>query len=556
MDRRVLASVFVLILAAGSQARAAVDQAQASYDAAFALTRARNFDQAEIAWRNFLKQFPDHPLDGSAQYFLGETYFGRNDYQRAAATYSTGIEKYPKSDLAVETMLKLGISLGRAGQVKPACEAFRRLDREFPGASGVIREREIVERRHYDCPEEARQLIVPEPRPAPILAAAPGTTVTPTVSPTAPAAPLAAAPPAPAPATPPGAVASLEHGADAEPAPPAQPVIPVERHRLGSATEEEKAKARAELYVTPPPGASGKAGKAPARAAGTSGDTVKTTQILLAALDYDPGPVDGQMGTKLREAIRAFETKDGMRPDGEISDRLVQRLSFTLASRKAGIPAAAATRRIAGTGFVVSRAGYVLTSRHLVASCPDLRVRALGSEAVTPTLVASDAADDLALLRLKTPVAAAIRFRDGRGLRQGDPVTVAGLAPREEEVSDFYAAEGTVGTASGAGNELGLLKVTAALHPERGGAPVFDRAGQVVGVLFDAPAEKGAEKVAAKTKKPAAGESGLALRATIARNFLDAQDVDYESALSETELNATDLADRAKEVVVLVECRR
>ena len=67
---------------------------------------------------------------------------------------------------------------------------------------------------------------------------------------------------------------------------------------------------------------------------------------------------------------------------------------------------------------------------------------------------------------------------------------------------------------------------------------------------------KASRETADKAKKPAAGESGLALRATIARNFLDAHDVDYESALSETELSATDLADRAKEVIVLVECRR
>jgi tol-pal system protein YbgF len=519
-----------------------VDNAQASYDAAFGLTRARSVDQAETAWRNVLKQYPEHPLDGSAQYFLGETYFGRNDYQHAAAAYAVGVEKYPKSDLAVETMLKLGIALGRAGQVGPACDTFKRLDHDFPDVSGVVHERALVEKRHYQCPEEARKLVVPEPRPAPILATAPGPTVTPSAE--------AAAPVAEAP-SPPGAVASLEHGSDIEPPPPAVPTIPVERQRLKGATDAERAKARAELYVTPPPSASGKAAKSVrAVPSGPTGDTVKTAQILLAALDYDTGPVNGQMGTKLHEAIRAFETKDGMRPDGEISDRLLQRLSFTLATRKAGLAPVTRIPRIAGTGFLVSRSGFIITSNHLVAACPDIRVRTLGSAAVTPTLVASDPADDLALLQVKTDSPVAVRFRDGRGLRQGDNVVVTGLTPREEEVSDFYLASGTVGATPTGRNETGLLKINASVTAERGGAPVFDRAGQLVGVLSDGPVPP-----AKSAKAGAASETGLAMRATIARNFLDQHDVDYESAISDVELKEGELADLAKAVVVLVECR-
>src|SRR5260221_12000366 len=124
MDYRILAGVVVFLAASGTGAPAAVDPAQASYDTAFGLTRARSFDQAELAWQNFLRQYPDHPLDGSAQYFLGETYFGRNDYQRAAAAFAAGIERYPRGDLAVETLLKLGIALGRSGQTGAASHAF------------------------------------------------------------------------------------------------------------------------------------------------------------------------------------------------------------------------------------------------------------------------------------------------------------------------------------------------------------------------------------------------------------------------------------------------
>src|SRR5262249_28811565 len=156
-----------------------------------------------------------------------------------------------------------------------------------------------------------------------------------------------------APSGAPQAVASLEHASDGEPAPIAQPVIPVERQKLPVATEAEKATARAELYVTPPPSVAASA-RRPVRAvaSGPSGGAVKTAQILLAALDFDPGPADGQPRPKLRDAVRAFQGKDGMRSDGEVSDRLIERLSLALAARKTAPPRAAERRRVAGTGIV------------------------------------------------------------------------------------------------------------------------------------------------------------------------------------------------------------
>src|ERR1700748_1655654 len=153
MNSRVLGSLVVLasIGVVPAQAALTTDPAQSGYDAAVGLTRARSYEQAEFAWLNFLRQYPNSSLDGNAQYFLGETYYGGNDYRHAAAAYAAGIEKYPRGDMASETLLKLGISLGRSGDQASACEAFTRLDRDFPGAAGVVHERGLVEKRQYHC---------------------------------------------------------------------------------------------------------------------------------------------------------------------------------------------------------------------------------------------------------------------------------------------------------------------------------------------------------------------------------------------------------------------
>jgi tol-pal system protein YbgF len=584
------------------------DAVSASYAMAFGLTRARSYGLAETAWRNFLSQYPDHPLAGSAQYFLGETFFGRNDFSHAALAYETGLEKYPQSDVAPQTLLKLGISLGRTGETASACAAFARLDRQFPKASGVIREREMVERQQYHCPEA---LAVPTPAVAAPAIAAPAIVtpavaapavaapaiVTPAVAAPAVAAPaitsgarapseetpakLAGVGVAPAPAavgvtpapavvesprsaTPPGGSVPDRSGmpdkvAEVEPAPPAQPLTPVERKAL-SGLDAERAAAKAALYVTPPPSApphraSAKAESAP-HAAGSSPEAIKAAQILLAALSYDAGPVNGQPGTKLSDAVRAFEKRNQMRPDGEVSDQLLQRLSAAVAAHKTAapvapvVPIAAPVRAIAGTGFIVSRSGFVVTSNHLVAECKEIRGRSLAVESTEMSLVAADARNDLALLRLKLQTDAGVTpvsFRDGRGPRHGDGIVVTGLSLGDDGSSDFYLTAGIVSALSGR-DDSGAFKVSVPISAESGSAPVFDTSGHVVAILGDG--------TQSKTGGDATVRAGLAVRATIARNFLEAHNVDYDSAPATRELKATEIGDAAKEAVVLVECRR
>src|ERR1700733_13704942 len=97
MDSRGLTSLVVLaaISAAPAQAPLTTDPAQSGYDTAVGLTRARSYEQAEFAWLNFLRQYPGSPLDGNAQYFLGETYYGRNDFRHAAAAWPCPQRRVP-----------------------------------------------------------------------------------------------------------------------------------------------------------------------------------------------------------------------------------------------------------------------------------------------------------------------------------------------------------------------------------------------------------------------------------------------------------------------------
>ncbi|MCM8800119.1 MAG: peptidoglycan-binding protein [Candidatus Omnitrophica bacterium] len=49
--------------------------------------------------------------------------------------------------------------------------------------------------------------------------------------------------------------------------------------------------------------------------------TVYQIQIALKNAGFDPGPIDGRMGRKTKEAIRAFQRANGLTPDGKVGRR-------------------------------------------------------------------------------------------------------------------------------------------------------------------------------------------------------------------------------------------
>lgn len=121
------------------------------YNYAFGLLRRADYPGAEQALKSFIQRYPNDQLAGNAQYWLGETYYVRKDYENAATAFAVGYQKYPKSGKAADNLLKLGMALGNLGKKSEACAAFTRLDRDYPTAPGNIKDRESSERQQLGC---------------------------------------------------------------------------------------------------------------------------------------------------------------------------------------------------------------------------------------------------------------------------------------------------------------------------------------------------------------------------------------------------------------------
>ncbi|HTV90986.1 MAG TPA: tol-pal system protein YbgF [Stellaceae bacterium] len=121
------------------------------FDYAFKLVRKADYPAAEAALKTFVERHPKDRLAGSAQYWLGETYYARHRYLEAASAFAEGYKRYPKGLKAPDDLLKLGMALARANQKQNACLAFTQLDHDFPRAGAAVRERVIAERRRLGC---------------------------------------------------------------------------------------------------------------------------------------------------------------------------------------------------------------------------------------------------------------------------------------------------------------------------------------------------------------------------------------------------------------------
>lgn len=113
--------------------------AQALYEKGYGALLQRDYRAAEASFSKMVAGYPNDPLAGSAQYWVGETQYIRKQYQKAADSFLAGYRKYSSSDKAPDTLLKLGMALAALGEKDAACSTFKQLNEKFPNAPDHLR---------------------------------------------------------------------------------------------------------------------------------------------------------------------------------------------------------------------------------------------------------------------------------------------------------------------------------------------------------------------------------------------------------------------------------
>ena len=124
---------------------------QGDLDRAANDVRQGRFDQAEDNLRRFLNQYQNSPLTGHAWYWLGESQFVRGQHAEAARSYLNGYNFERTGPQAPANLYKLGVTLGRLGQLNEACLTLREVPAQFPNAPDGLVGKAQVEAAQLTC---------------------------------------------------------------------------------------------------------------------------------------------------------------------------------------------------------------------------------------------------------------------------------------------------------------------------------------------------------------------------------------------------------------------
>ncbi|MFP3506073.1 trypsin-like peptidase domain-containing protein [Burkholderia sp. SIMBA_062] len=155
-------------------------------------------------------------------------------------------------------------------------------------------------------------------------------------------------------------------------------------------------------------------------------------------------------------------------------------------------------RAIAGTGsgFIVSADGLILTSAHVVADATDVTVRLADRRELKATVLTVDPQTDVAVLRVDATKLPVVRIGDSARVRAGEPVMTIGAA----DGSGNTVTAGIVSATSHPlpdGSAFPFLQTDIAVNPDNSGGPVFNRAGEVIGIAVQV--YTGADRYASTT---------------------------------------------------------
>jgi len=105
---------------------------QKLYDASYLDLTKGNYDLAITGFSSYLKYFPETELAGNSQYWLGECYYAKKNYTRAAIEFHKVLENYSTGNKVPSALYKLGLSLLEIKSTDQANKYFEELISKYP----------------------------------------------------------------------------------------------------------------------------------------------------------------------------------------------------------------------------------------------------------------------------------------------------------------------------------------------------------------------------------------------------------------------------------------
>ena len=102
------------------------------YKDAYETFQRGNHEGARKKFEAFLKQYPNTELSGNAQFWIGETYYQKKDFEKAIVEYEKTITKYPEGGKISAALFKQAMAFLELGDKTNARNLLKRVIEKFP----------------------------------------------------------------------------------------------------------------------------------------------------------------------------------------------------------------------------------------------------------------------------------------------------------------------------------------------------------------------------------------------------------------------------------------
>ncbi len=159
---------------------------------------------------------------------------------------------------------------------------------------------------------------------------------------------------------------------------------------------------------------------------------------------------------------------------------------------------------VSGSGFIISADGYILTNYHVIEDAAkggyEISVLTHDGSKYIASIVGFEADNDVAVLKIEAENLSAVVLGDSDYMSVGDAVYAVGNPLGELEytmtggmVSALDRDISTYDSSTGSYTSINMFQIDAAVNSGNSGGPVYDRHGQVIGIVTAKYSDTGVE---------------------------------------------------------------
>lgn len=166
--------------------------------------------------------------------------------------------------------------------------------------------------------------------------------------------------------------------------------------------------------------------------------------------------------------------------EGEKNEMLDELMKRFLDRDGGGFPRERDTSSL-GSGFIVSKDGYVVTNYHVIAEADEIIVKLSDRRELSAKIIGSDKRSDVALLKVEADNLPVLETGSSQNLKVGEWVVAIG-SPFGFDHSVTAGIVSAKGRSLPSENYVPFIQTDVAINPGNSGGPLFNLKGEVVGI--------------------------------------------------------------------------